>query len=103
MSDPYLHIRMVDGLLGDALAITGNRAGLLQLRAQVDRALADEDSYPFEEAIYRDALGEDYEVLVKRAKSRGELEERARLPKQNKTAEELPWAEKSRKGRRWES
>ena len=66
---PHLQARMVDGLLGDALAITGNRTGLLQLRAQIDRALKGEEEYPFEEAIYRDARGEDHEVVIKPARS----------------------------------
>ena len=35
---PHLHVRTVDGLLGEAIAITGNAEALLQLRAQIDRA-----------------------------------------------------------------
>jgi hypothetical protein len=36
---PYLHVRTVEGLLGEATAITGNTKALLRLRAQIDCAL----------------------------------------------------------------
>ncbi len=59
-------------------------------------ALAGRDEYPFEEAAYRDAREGDFEVAVKLAGSRSEMEEEARLPKPEKTAEALPWAEAAR-------
>ena len=41
---PHLHVRSVDGFLfPEAIAITGNAKGLLQLRRQIDRALAAPD------------------------------------------------------------
>jgi hypothetical protein len=88
---PHLHIRTVEGLLGEAIAITGSVGALLQLRAQIDRALKDETSHPFEEAVYQDANGIAFEVAVKRARSNGELEEH--VPRPERTAERLPWAE----------
>jgi transcriptional regulator with XRE-family HTH domain len=75
---PHLHIRTVEGLLlGEAVAITGGAKALLQLRAQIDRALKDETSHPFEEAVYRDVHGVAFEVAVKWARSEEELAERA--------------------------
>ena len=40
----YLHVRTVEGLLGEATAITDNAKAFLKLRAQIDRALENEDS-----------------------------------------------------------
>jgi hypothetical protein len=67
----YLHVRTVDGLLGEAIAFTGSARALLKLRAQVERALKDETSYPFEEGVYKDVRGTEFEVAVKRARSKG--------------------------------
>ena len=72
---PYLHIRTVEGLLGEAIAITGNAAALLKLRARVDRALNNETTYPFEVGSYQDVNGIPLEVAIKRAKSRAEMRE----------------------------
>lgn len=51
---------------------------LAALSTKIERALAGEDSHPFE-------------VAVKWAKSKEEMEEP--LPKPERTVEELPWAE----------
>ena len=89
---PYLHVRSVDGFLfAEAIAITGNARALLQLRRQIDRALKDEGSYPFEEEVYDDVFGQPFEVAVKRARSPEEMQEP--VPKPEKTPERLPWAE----------
>jgi hypothetical protein len=46
---PHLHVRTVEGLLfEEAIAITGNARALLQLRDQIDRALRNETSHPFD-------------------------------------------------------
>ena len=58
----YLHVRTVEGLLGEAPAITGNAKAFLKLRAQIDRALENEDSYTFEEGVYLDMNGFEFEV-----------------------------------------
>ena len=92
---PHLHVRSVEGLLfGEDIAITGSAKALLQLRAQIDRALKNETSYPFEEGVYQDVNGSPFEVAVKRARSREEMGEP--VPKPERTAERLPWAEKAR-------
>lgn len=89
---PHLHVRTVEGaLLGDAIAITGNAKALLQLRAQIDRALRNGGSHPFEEGVYQDVNGTPFEVVVKRARSREEMGEP--VPRPERTAERLPWAE----------
>jgi hypothetical protein len=90
----HLHIRSVEGLLfPEAIAITGNATALLKLRTQIERALAGEDSYPFEEAVYRDVDGNEFEVAVNWTKSKEEMEEP--VPKPERTTEELPWAERA--------
>jgi hypothetical protein len=92
---PRLHIRSVNGLLlPESIAITGNATALLQLRAQIERALRGEESYPFEESVYQDVNGAPFEVDVKWAKSKEEMEQP--VPKPERTAEELPWAERAR-------
>ena len=92
---PHLQVRTVEGLLfEEAIAITGNARALLQLRDRIDRALENETSHPFEEAGYRDVNGIEFEVAVKRAKSREEMREP--VPKPEKTPERLPWGEKAR-------
>ncbi len=93
----HLRIRTLEGsLLSDAIAITGNAKALLNLRAQIDRALKDqEDSYPFEEGVYHDVRGTPFEVAVKRARSPEEMQEPVHKPE--KTAEKLPWAQRARR------
>ena len=76
-------------LLAEAIAITGNAKALLNLRAQIDRALRNETSHPFEEGVYQDVNGTPFEVDVKRARSKDELGEP--VPKPERTAERLPW------------
>jgi hypothetical protein len=92
---PHLHVRTVDGFLFPlAVAITGNARALLQLRRQIDRALANPDAaFPFEEAVYHDVFGEPFEVAVKRARSPEEMGEP--VPRPEKTPEELPWSERA--------
>jgi hypothetical protein len=91
----HLHVRTVEGLLGEAIAITGSARALLKLRDQIDRALKDEDSYyPLDEGTYQDVNGIPFEVAVKRARSREEMREP--VPKPERTAEKIPGAEKAR-------
>lgn len=73
---PHLHVMSVEGLLGEAIAITGNATALLQLRAQIEQALRSESSYPLSEATYHDVNGIPFELVVKWAKSK----EEAKLP-----------------------
>ena len=97
---PYLHIRSVEGnLFAEAIAITGNAHALLKLRSQIDRALKGEGSYPFEEGVYVDVHGQPFEVAVKRARNREEMRESASpgATKPQRSAEELPWAERARR------
>jgi hypothetical protein len=89
---PHLHVRTVEGVLGEAIAITGNAKALLQLPAQIDRALRDETSFPFEESVYVDVT--PFEVAVKRARSGEEMQEPA--PKPERTTEQLPWATRTK-------
>ena len=91
---PHLLVRSVEGLLGEAVAITGKASALLQLRAQIDQALGDETWHPFEEDVYQDVNGIPLEVAIKRAKSRAEMREP--VPKPERTAERIPWAEKAK-------
>ena len=79
---------MEGSLLDKAIAITGNATAPLRLRAQIDRALRDETSHPFEEGVYQDVNGSPFEVAVKRAGSREEMREPT--PKPERTAERLP-------------
>ena len=93
---PFLHVREVEGsLFPYAIAITGNATALLQLKRQINRALKGENSWPFDEALYRDVCGEEYEVAVKVAWSREQMREP--VPRPEKTPERLPWAELARK------
>ena len=93
---PHLHVRSVDGFLfGQAVVVTGNATALLRLRAQIDRVLTNPDaSFPYEEAIYHDVYDERFEVVVKLARRRQEMEEP--VPGPEKTPEKLPWAELAR-------
>jgi hypothetical protein len=73
--------------MGHAVEIVGNAKALLQLRRQIDRALKDDESvYPLDEALYRDNYEEEYGVVVRKAKSRAEMEPPAQ-PKPEKTSE----------------
>ena len=94
--EPYLHVRSVDGLLFElATAVTGNRAALLRLKEQIERALEGRDGdVPFEEEVYRDVNGQPFEVAVKLARRREEMGEP--VPRPEKTPEKIPWAEISR-------
>ena len=90
---PYLRFGEVERpIMGPAVEIVGNTKGLLQLRRQIDRALKDEDRYPLDEALYRDTFEDEYEVVVRRAKSRAEMEP----PTPPKTEiERKSWAERT--------
>ena len=77
--------------MGPAVEIVGNAMALLQLRRQIDRTLKDVDRYPLEEGIYRDEHEEEYQVVVRRAKSREEM--RPSVPRVEKAPVRLPWAE----------
>jgi hypothetical protein len=88
---PHLQVRTVEGLLGEAIAITGKAKALLELRAQIDRALGEETWRPFEEGVYQDVNGIPFEVAINRARSREEMREPG--PRPERTAERLPWVE----------
>jgi hypothetical protein len=75
--------------MGPAVEIVGNAKELLQLRRQIDRALKDQDPYPFDEALYRDTFEDEYEVVVRKARSRAEMQH-PRPSKPEKTPERLP-------------
>jgi hypothetical protein len=60
--------------MGSAVEIVGNAKALLRLRAQIDRALKDQDSYPLDEALYRDNFEDEDEVVIRKARSRAEME-----------------------------
>jgi hypothetical protein len=88
---PYLRFGETERpIMGPALEIVGNAKALLQLRRQIDRALKDEE-YPLDDAIYRDEDGEEYQVVVRRAKSREEM--RPPVPRVEEVPEKVPWAE----------
>ncbi len=83
---PYLHVRAPRRVVGvwgegDPLAkIRGNRAGLLQLRDQIDATLrADEGNAP--PAFYRETDERRFEIFVQRADRRPQMGE-AREPAQ---------------------
>lgn len=98
---PYLHVREVDGsLFPFAIAVTGNARALLQLRRQIDRALAGVDEYPADEEIYLELGGEEFEVIVKWARSPEEMRPPAPEAKLAELAEEsLSWVERARGSR----
>ena len=92
---PYLRFGETERpIMGPAVEIVGNAKGLLQLRAQIDRALQDIDRYPLDDGIYRDEYEEEHQVVVRRARSREEM--RPPVPRVEKGAERLPWAEIAR-------
>ena len=76
----YLHVRpprRVVGVGGEADAVakvTANRAGLLQLREQVDAALAADEGMA-SSAAYREADERRYELFVQRANRREQMGE----------------------------
>ena len=78
-------------IMGPAVEIVGNAKGLLQLRKQIDRALQDVDRYPLDDGIYRDEHEDEYQIVVRRAKSREEMRPPAR--RVEKAPEMVPWAE----------
>jgi hypothetical protein len=82
---PYLHVRppkRVVGVGGEGdrplARLYANRAGLLRLREQVDRAVAAEEGMAAEEA-YRETDETEYELVVYRAPNRKQMRE-AREP-----------------------
>ena len=92
----YLHVRQTEGsLLAGGVSITGNAKALLQLRTQIDRALGGVDEYPLEEAVYEELHGETFEVFVKKARSRADMEPPRQ--KTRKAEEEVPWGERVRR------
>jgi hypothetical protein len=89
---PYLRFGETERpIMGPAVEIVGNARGLLRLRRQIDRALKDEDRYPLDDAIYRDEDGEEYQVVVRRAKCREEM--RPPVPRVEKSPGRVPWVE----------
>jgi hypothetical protein len=78
---PYLHVRpprRVVGVGGEGdrpvARITANRAGLLELRGQIDRALAAEEGTAAE-GRYRETNEAGYDLWVMRAASRKQMGE----------------------------
>jgi hypothetical protein len=88
---PYLRFGEVERpIMGPAVEIVGNAKALLQLRGQIDRALKDDESaYPLDEAIYRDNLEGEYGVVVRKARSRAEMEP-PKPPEPEEAPERLP-------------
>ena len=94
---PYLRFGETERpIMGPAVEIVGNARALLQLRRQIDRALKDQESYPLDEALYRDNFEDEYEVVVRRARSRAEMEP-PKPPRPEEAPERLPWAEVARR------
>ena len=94
---PYLRFGESERpIMGPAVEIVGNAKALLRLRAQIDRALKDQDRYPLDEALYRDNFEDEYEVVVRKASSRAEMEP-PRPPRPEETPKRLPWAERARR------
>jgi len=79
-------------IMDPTVEIVGNARALLQLRRQIDRALKEVDLYPLDDAIYRDAYEEEYQVVVRRARSREEM--KPPVPRMEKAPERVPWAER---------
>ena len=77
---PYLHVRpprRVVGVGGEGeptARITGNRAGLLALREQVDRALKVDEGLAVE-TTYRETDERRFDLWVMRARKREEMGE----------------------------
>jgi hypothetical protein len=92
---PYLRFGETERpIMGPAVEIVGNAKGLLQPRAQIDRALKDVDRYPPDEGIYRDAHEEEHQIVVRRARSREDMSPPA--PRAVEAPERVPWAERAR-------
>ena len=92
----YLHVREAEAILFPlAIEITGNAEALLQLRKQIDRALEGIDEFPFDETIYQELDGDEYEVVVRRARSQEKM--RPPAPRVEEAPERTPWAEKARR------
>ena len=86
---PYLHVRETGGALFPfAVEIVGNAKALLRLRKQIDRALEGIDTFPFDETLYRELDGDEFELVVKKAKSREEM--RNPVQKSRETSERPP-------------
>jgi hypothetical protein len=77
---PYLHVRAPQRIVGvggegDPVAkVYGNRAGLLALREQLDRALAAEEGLA-SQAAYREADERRLDLFVRRAHRRSQMGE----------------------------
>ncbi len=81
---PYLHVRPPRRTVGVGVGgegdrplarITANRAGLLELRGQIDRALAAEEGMAAE-GRYRETDERPFDLWVKRAASRKQMDDR---------------------------
>ena len=82
---PYLHVRLPRRIVGvggegdrPVARLYANRAGLLALRGQIDRALAAEEGSTALEGRYRETDEAGYDLWVMRATNRkqmGELRE----------------------------
>ena len=93
---PYLRFGETERpIMGPAVDLVGNAKALLQLRRQIDRALGDEDRHSFDEMLYRDEHEEEYQVLVRRAKSKEEM--RPPVPRVEEVPEKIPLAVKAHK------
>lgn len=77
--------------MGPAVEIVGNATALLQHRRQMDRELGDIDERPFDDALYRELDGDEYELAIRRASSPGET--RPPTPRPERCPERVPWAE----------
>jgi hypothetical protein len=78
---PYLHVRPPRRIVGvggegdwPVAKITANRAGLLELRGQIDRALAAEEGMAAE-GRYRETDERPFDLWVKRAASRKQMDD----------------------------
>jgi hypothetical protein len=56
--------------------------------------MTNEIACPFEEGVYRDASGIEFEAVVKRARSKEQMDEPLPKPATARTAESLPWVER---------
>ena len=87
---PYLRFGEAERpIMGPAVEIVGNAKALL-LREQIDRALRDDEGWrPLDDALYRDTSEDEYEVVVRKARSRAEMEP-PRPSNPDKAPERLP-------------
>ena len=79
---PYLHVRPPGRIVGvggegdrPVARIYANRAGLLKLREQVDRALTAEEGMASEATHYRETDEAEFDLVVYRAPNRGKMGE----------------------------